>query len=191
MTEFENARQLESWLRSQRIDVDAWGRGGSKTVATLWAELQRGESELQEAPIRRLVSVVRVIIRRGNRVLVEVAQELDDGRRRYRLQAPSEKLRPGEKPAAAAIRCLEEELGVAARDVRLDRGSTRQWQRERQSVSYPGLCTSYRFFSVEANVRGLPDRPFSTREKEPGPGEPVHRHFWEWIPATDILEASR
>lgn len=191
MHDFGNARELEEWLRLRRVDVDVWGTGGSKTVATLWEELQRGESQLQEVPLRRLVSVVRVIVRRGNRVLVEVAQELDDGRRRYRLQAPSEKLRPGEEPEGAALRCLEEELGVPARDARLVPDSTRQWQRERESVSYPGLQTCYRFYSVEARVYGLPDRPFSTHEKAPGPGEPVHRHFWEWIPAKDILETSR
>lgn len=187
MRDFENASELEEWLRSRQVDVDAWGTGGSKTVATLWEELQRGESQLQEVPLRRLVRVVRVIIRRGDRVLVEVAQELDDGRRRYRRQAPSEKLRPAEEPEGAAVRCLAEELGVT-RDVHLVPDSTRRWERERESVSYPGLRTCYCFFSVEAGVRGLPDHPFSTWEKAPGPGEPVHRHFWEWVPAQDILE---
>jgi 8-oxo-dGTP pyrophosphatase MutT (NUDIX family) len=188
MHSFDSAEELENWLRAHEVDVDSWGTGGSKTVATLWSELHHGESQLKSTPLRRLVTVVRVIIRRDERVLVETAQDFDDGRRRYRLQPPSEKMRPGEPPEQAAIRCLQEELGVTAGDVWLAPGSTRRWERERESVSYPGLRTCYRFYSIEANVPGLPDQAFSTREIAPGPGEPVERHFWEWAPLSALAE---
>jgi 8-oxo-dGTP pyrophosphatase MutT (NUDIX family) len=189
MRDFDNVEELESWLRVHQVDVDSWGTGGSKTVATLWTELHRGESQLESTPLRRLVTVVRVIIRRGDRVLMETAQDFDDGRRRYRLQPPSEKMRPAELPENAAVRCLQEELGVPASSVQLTPGSSRRWERERESVSYPGLRTCYRFYSVEAHVSGLPDQPFSTREETPGPGEPVERHFWEWAPVSALVES--
>lgn len=188
MDSFSSVEELEHWLRAHEVDVTSWGTGGSKTVAVLWSELHHGESQLRSAPPRRLVAVVRVIIRRDDRVLLETAQQFDDGRCRFRGQPPSEKMRQGEPPEEAAVRCLAEELGVAAGDVWLAPGSMRRWEHERESLSYPGLVSCYYFYSVEASVPRLPDRPFSTRESAPGPGEPVQRHFWEWAPLSALAE---
>lgn len=188
MTDFAHIQSLESWLQRRQISVEAWGLGSSKSIETLWAELQSGESELAEDPPRRIVSVVQIIIRREEHVLVEASQELEDGRQRGRWQLPSEKMHPGEEPAETALRGLREELGVAAEEVSFVPGSVESWQWERDSISYPGLRTCYRFYRVEAVVAGLPHQPFSTREEATGPGEPVNRHFWEWAPAGPILE---
>lgn len=187
MPDFAHIEALEGWLQRQRVSVEAWGRGSSKSVGALWAELQRGESHLEEEPPRRVVSVVQTIVRRGDLVLVETAQEMEDGRQRRRWQLPSEKMHPGEDPQDTALRGLHEELGAAVAAISFVPGSVESWQWERDSISYPGLRTRYRFFRVEAVVAGLPDEPFSTREEALGPGEPVQRHFWEWAPAGPIL----
>jgi hypothetical protein len=188
MTDFAHTSSLEIWLKRQQVPVEAWGLGSSKSVAALWAELQSGESELTADPPRRIVSVVQIVIRRDEYVLVEAGQELEDGRQRARHRLPSEKMHPGESPEETALRGLREELGVAAEAVSFVAGSVESWQWEQDSISYPGLFTCYRYFRVEVDVAGLPAQPFSTREETSGPGEPVKRHFWEWAPAGPILE---
>ncbi len=187
MPDFARIELLEAWLRRRQIPVAEWGRGSSKSVTALWAELLSGESQLEEDPPRRIVSVVQVIIRRNEFVLVEAGQELEGGRQRGRWQLPSEKMHPGEAPEQAALRGLQEELGTSAERVAIVSGSLESWQWERDSISYPGLRTCYRFHRVEATVAGLPQAPFSTLEAAPGPGELVQRHFWEWAPAGLIL----
>lgn len=187
MPDFARIELLEAWLQRQQVSVEEWGRGSSKSIAALWAELLSGESQLEEDPPRRIVSVVQMIIRRNELVLVEAGQELEGGRQRPRWQLPSEKMHPEEKPEQAALRGLQEELGVAAEDVAIAPGSLESWEWERDSISYPGLRTCYRFYRVEATVAGLPQAPFSTLEVAPGEGELVQRHFWEWAPAGLIL----
>ena len=188
MSDFSRIELLESWLQRQQVSVAEWGRGSSKSVAALWAELLSGESQLEEDPPRRIVSVVQMLIRRAELVLVEAGQELEGGRQRRRWQLPSEKMHPGEQPGQAALRGLQEELRVAAEAVSIVPGSLESWQWERDSISYPGLRTCYRFYRVEATVAGLPQEPFSTLEAASGPGEPVQRHFWEWTSADLILD---
>jgi 8-oxo-dGTP pyrophosphatase MutT (NUDIX family) len=188
MNNFFDIQALQVWLEQRRVALAEWGRGSSKSLGSLWAELQSGESELADNPPRRIVSVVQVIIRRGDHVLVEAAQEMEDGRQRRRRQLPAEKMHPGEEPEETARRGLQEELGVTAEDVRFVPGSVESWQWERDSISYPGLRTCYRFFRIEAAIAGLPEQPFNTRERTSGPGEPVQRHFWEWAPAGPVLE---
>ncbi|MCA9971540.1 MAG: NUDIX domain-containing protein, partial [Anaerolineales bacterium] len=138
---------LAAWLAARGIDVDAWGRGGAKTAADLWQEVRRGECVLLETAVApgclRRVQLVEVIIRRGERVLLELAQELADGRRRERLIPPSEKMQPGEDTAVAAMRGLWEELHLAAADVTLLDAGAAPRRRRLDSPSYPGLPTEY------------------------------------------------
>ena len=149
MTDFTRIELLEAWLERRQVSVAEWGRGSSKSLAALWAELLSGESRLEGDPPRRIVSVVQMISRRGELVLVEAGQELEDGRQRGRWQLPSEKMHPEEEPEQAALRGLQEELGVAAEDVSIVAGSLESWQWERDSISYPGLRTCH-CFRVEA-----------------------------------------
>jgi hypothetical protein len=180
MKRFENDEALEKWLRAQKIDVDRWGRGAAKTVENLWAEINHGETRLQEDPLRRLIEVVRVVVHRDIYVLIEARQEFAGGRQRLRNRPPSEKMRPDEDYEAAAYRCLEEELGVPASAVTLYPATYRRRLWEAESDSYPGLCTRYTFHIIQADVSGLPQGEFSTEEQATGAGEPVRKHFWVW-----------
>lgn len=177
---FESQEALRRWLLAQGIDLDRWGRGPAKTVADLWAEIRQGESEMVEHPPRRRLQVVRVIVRRGEEVLIEAHQDFRGGRQRSRGRPPSEKMKPGESYEEAALRCVAEELGVGHDRVQLLPETYRRKVREEESGSYPGLRTRYTFHVVQANVEGLPPHDFSTAEGARGPGEPVDRHYWVW-----------
>lgn len=174
--EFENIAELEAWLEDSGIDLAVWGQGEAKQTADLWSEYASGESWFQDNPLLRVVGVVQIIIRRGDTILIEVAQELNDGRRRFRLQPPAEKLKQSEDPRAAAVRCLREELGLTGSEVYLEGGGTTA-EETVISTSYPGLPTHYTFYTFKAVVSALPDEDFY---RENVPGDPIRRHLWGW-----------
>lgn len=175
--DFADPAALEAWLRAHGLPLDAWGRGRAKRVADLWAECAAGETTLHDDPLQRRVGVVQVFIRRGGRLLIEVEQEMTDGRRRARLLPPSEKLKGEESPLAAAARCLTEELGLAGPDVKL-RESGQPARRVVDSPSYPGLPTCYLIYTVEATGDALPEADF-WRENNAA-GDVIRRHLWGW-----------
>ena len=178
--DFETEEALAAWLASHEVDISGWGRNGHKSIGNLFAEIHRGESRLQGEPPRRLVEVVKILISRGERYLIEAGQDFVNGEYRELERLPSEKMKPGEEIRQVALRCLEEELDVSRERVRLKAQRYRPEQREAASASYPGLLTRYIFHYVEAEVEGLPNGDFSTLEKAGGPGDPVHRHYWRW-----------
>lgn len=180
MIHFATEEELERWLQDRSIDMSRWGQGAAKSVSNLWSELRQGESRLSDDPPLRSLEAVRVIVRRGDAILIEAHQVFATGRRRARGWPPSEKLQPGEHYVEAALRCLREELGVEDGRARVRPETYRQKVLEEMAQSYPGLRTRYTFHIVEAIVPGLPDRDFKTREQATGPGEPISVHYWEW-----------
>lgn len=177
---------LVQWLSARGIDLTRWGKGAAKTVSDLWQELQAEESILFDAPPRRAVNVVQVIIRRGDRVLMETAQELAGGRRRQRNLLPAEKMRGDEAYCAAAQRCLWEELGIPAAQVQFKPGSHRQESFAAEAYSYPGLPTHYTVHRIEAAVSGLPPTDFWRNNASFAAGDPVKRHHWSWRTPDDL-----
>lgn len=204
---------LASWL-SDRLPsgISQWGTApGTKRVLNLWIELKDGEIVLEDGhPPRRTVHVASVKIRnKAGLMLVEAHQEMADGSIRHRNRPLSEKMRPGENVEEACFRGIFEELGshLGARNrVRILLGSYGQRQEERESLSYPGLLTSYVIHSVEAIIEDLPETGFYTIEDETighstaesgaltrqqgsvpfcnGAAVGVKKHFWRWIPQT-------
>lgn len=172
--------QLNEWLNSQDINTAAWGLGEAKTVENLWAEIVEGETQLQDNPPLRVVQIVNVIIRRGDYLLVEAAQEFGDHQQRRRDLPPAEKLKPGENPVDGAIRCLQEELQVGPAYVEVLAAPPEAESVIRESPSYPGLPTQYRLYRVEVKVTGLPEADFSTSESPHDDGDPVRSHHWRW-----------
>jgi len=183
---FDDGAELRAWLRERGIDTSLWGHGAAKTIDDLLAEIRKGESIIHnKSPLRR-VTAVRVVVRREEYILIEASQGFNSGRRRSRERPPSEKMYPQEHYADAAMRCLREELGVAAHQVTLRHETYRRKIWEGDPASYPGLCTRYTFHVVDATVQGIPEHNFSTHEQAAGPGEPVDLHFWEWRKSGDI-----
>ncbi|KAH7433667.1 hypothetical protein KP509_07G080400 [Ceratopteris richardii] len=201
---------LASWL-SIRLPsgVSQWGSApGTKPVINLWMELKEGEIVLEDScPPRRIVHVASVKIRnKAGHMLVEAHQEMADGTIRLRNRPLSEKMKPGENVEEACFRGIFEELGsqLGARSrVRILLGSYSRKEEERESLSYPGLLTSYVIHSVDAIVDNLPETGFCTEEDElmyyncsgsgvlPSEGSEsfsgevtvgVRKHFWRWVP---------
>lgn len=180
--EFHSPDELGAWLVASGIDVSQWGGGGSKTVDDLWREYLGGESTFDDDPPSRLVEVAQLIIKRGDAALIELEQVFADGRRRTRMRPPSEKLLRGETPRAAALRCLQEELGLSTAGAAIE-GDGETTELIAGSPSYPGLPTRYVFHTFEVTDTGLPDGDFY-RENS-APGDPIRRHLWGWRPGEE------
>lgn len=173
---------LHDWLIANEIDITTWGLlEGTKTVLHLWEEIVAGESVLQDEPPLRIVDAVEIIIRRGEQVLYEVAQEMEGGSSRPRCYPPSEKIKRGESYQEAALRGLYEELNIPPTAVTLLPATYQQRQRQIPSISYPGLNTLYQLHSLEAHVIGLPTGNFTTQEMAGNSHDPVTRHHWAWL----------
>ena len=182
----KDEQALTALLRRQGIDTTLWGVNSSKRVADLWQEMVLGETELQHDPLLRVVSVVQVLILRGDRVLLEVEQTFQDGRVRQRHQPPSDKMKPGEAVEVAALRCLAEELSIAAARVQLRGHSYQQTEEIKESPSYPGLKSCYRMHTITADVAGLPETDFWTEETATNSQDPIQHHHWAWVPLAEV-----
>lgn len=185
---FPDKTSLEIWLTRNGIDISAWGTGSSKTLTDLWHELNCGEIILHEYPPLRVVNVVQVIIRRNDRILVETEQVLRNGRKRRRNQPPAEKFKPGETYQDAAKRCLQEELGIDARLIKIRPETHRQIKTYSHSFSYPGLPSLYTVNIVEANVQELPLADFWRDNQSFTNGDPVRKHRWGWREEAVLME---
>ncbi len=172
---------LKALLRARRVDISLWGTGSAKTVESLLEEIATGEIELKDKPFRRvLTGVVQVIIRRGDRILIEAEQVFYDGRRRARNIPPAEKMLPGESYIDAARRCLTEELGLTLDGVEILPETHTSSQEMRTSWSYPGLLGQYTIHRVEVSAPDLPDSSFWTEEVTLENDPTVRRHLWTW-----------
>jgi hypothetical protein len=177
---FYTITDLIEWLTDSQIDTTLWAEGNAKSVANLWEEYASGEIYMRDDPPRRLVDVVQIYIRRGRQVLIEAEQEMENGRRRFRNQPPSEKIKPGETYLQAATRCLQEELGLPLTAVSFLPDTYRCRKETTDSLSYPGLVTEYTFHTIEAAVAGLPEEEFWRENTAVQTGDPVMRHLWIW-----------
>ncbi|MBK9049576.1 MAG: hypothetical protein IPL78_01270 [Chloroflexi bacterium] len=93
---FTSLQELHKWLTAKGIDTTIWGQlEGTKAVLHLWDEIVAGETVLQDEPPLRIVDAVEIIIRQGELILVEVAQEMVGGWTRPRHFPPSEKNQTG------------------------------------------------------------------------------------------------
>ncbi len=183
----QSLAELKVWLVSRGINLSLWNRDSAKSVTDLWQELTTGEIQLQDMPPLRIVPVVLVIIRDGDKVLIELEQELDDNRIRPRNSLPSEKMQTGESYLEAATRCLKEELALGPANFELITSTYRRKEEENESPSYPGLCTRYIFHIIEVRVSGLPTTDFWTAESPQHQNAPVKRHHWAWRYETDDI----
>ncbi|MFO7662039.1 MAG: NUDIX domain-containing protein [Chloroflexota bacterium] len=174
---FKTITDLTAWLDTHDFPRETWGRGEAKTLGDLWAEYESGETAFEDDPPARRVAVVQLRLKRGDRVLMELAQEFEDGRRRERYRLPSEKIKPGEDPLAAARRCLREELGFES-DEGFSLAIVETSESVSDSPSYPGLRTRYHFVTVDGATDALPDEDFW--HENSAEGDIVRRHLWGW-----------
>jgi ADP-ribose pyrophosphatase YjhB (NUDIX family) len=180
MKRFNGPHELANWLRAHGIDTRIWGTGQYKTVANLWEEYESREISFEDNPPRRKVSVVQILVRRGNMILLEIEQAFANGERRFRSQPPSEKVKANETIMDAARRGLKEELGIRPDQIGAISPASKQEEIMIDSPSYPGLVTRYTMQTVAASVDGLPAEDFWRDNRAFSKGDPVHRHLWGW-----------
>lgn len=176
----KSSEQLNQWLTERGIDTSVWGQGVAKSVEDLWTEIVNGESLLEPEPLRRVVQVVNVIIRKGDKVLIETEQQFDGNRVRHRGIPLSEKLKPGEEPLNAALRGIEEELQINSEQVTIIKYPEQPKVELTESPSFPSLQTKYLLHTVEARIENLPDETFWTDEASDNHSDPITRHQWQW-----------
>lgn len=175
---FEDPQQLKEWLHRRAIDTSQWGCGAAKTVTNLWQELVTGDSELQLDPPLRKVRVVSVLVYQNDQQLIEAIQTFDDGRTRHPNRAPSEKMKPGETPEAAALRCLYEEASCTIDNVLTPPQLIKVETIYRDSPSYPTLQSEFVFHTLELSVQGLPTADFVTTNL--ATDDPIRAIHWSW-----------
>ncbi len=160
-----NAALQEALLR-RVLPLEQYGRvtegGRSKSFNALMAEIRDKECYIQWAGDRptRMVNVAEVhVTAHDGRQLRELKQVFADGTVRERGHGwCAEKMKVGEAPLSAAVRCLAEELGLKV-------GRRRLYPRDEQEVakdsgSYPGLPSRYTIHSF-----GLVLKPREWREQ--------------------------
>ena len=163
--QFESHDELDAWL--QRLPEYAqWGVGKAKSSEDLWAELQAGETQLTVCG-KRHVRVVTGWIRRSaedQRILLELSQQLGDGRTRSRKRPMGEKIQGEETPLKTLYRGLQEELQLTATEIEFLKSDPYHHVEERTSNSYPGLRSIYDLYRYEVLCRTLPDHDFTVVE---------------------------
>ena len=94
--------------------------------------------------------------------------------------------RPDEDWKKAAIRCLDEELGVSPAQIYFTTKECKPIIRQRNSQSYPGLSSQYHIYKVDVQVNSLPLHDFWSNEKKGlHQDNAILRHHWSWKnPAT-------
>jgi hypothetical protein len=191
MTEISGPHDLEKLLTANGLNISQWGLHSTKTVAELWQEMTEGETRLQAHPLQRIVEGVVIVVRHGDKVLIEQRQEFSNGHTRTRGLAPSEKMKSGESAIDAARRGLTEELGGLCGQIEIVKVWPEVRQVVRHSPSYPGLASCYLLHVVEARVQGLPAENFSTTERHQERGTTLMRHEWSWEVLTDPTALER
>ena len=169
---------LRGWLTKNQIDSSEWGKGVTKTIHDLWREIEIGDARLGSGG--RVVDVAVVIIRSGEKVLIETKQTLSGDRTRQRQWPPSEKFQTNENAKMAALRCLQEELRLEDKQIKSIKPTLPPIVESAPSPSYPGLNTQYHLHLVEAEVTGLPQREFTTEELPESHDGFVKWHSWKW-----------
>jgi hypothetical protein len=178
--------ELQECLQTYAIDLSTWGKENAKNIMQLFEEINNGECWLEGNPLIRVLPIVQVIVHADDKILIEVSQELCDRRIRERNLPPSEKMKPNEDWKTAAIRCLDEELGIVPAQINFITKECEPIVRERDSQSYPGLSSQYHIYKVDVLIDSLPSHDFWTVEKKGlHQDKAILRHQWSWKnPAT-------
>ncbi len=180
--------ELAAVLERFGVKAEPWGQAEAKSLDDLFGEIEEGETALcidGEGRLVRLVSAVRAdVLYRTDAgevlILREDRQVFADGRVRRRSIGASlaEKMKPGEEPAAAIERGIREELGVEGALDLVPRGESVE---RRDSPSYPGLSSIYRFYRFTAALRDDQYSPEGYVERQ---ASKTSYFVWDSMPAS-------
>ncbi|MDE2001428.1 MAG: NUDIX domain-containing protein [Patescibacteria group bacterium] len=178
--------ELVQLLVAHHIPFETWGTGGAKTLKHLLHELESGEAVLkvQRGILTRIAegATLKVFYRSGSDLycLREDRQVFVDGRVKQRTlmgdMSIGEKMRPGETAEAAAIRALEEELGITERLPLIARPDLVKGPSP--SISFPGIMTIYLMHAFEVY---LPDRWYKPEGYVEHQEDKTNYFLWEKV----------
>lgn len=154
-------------LQDYDIDIAKFGVGEAKTLEELASEVQNGSARLMldATTHKKLVRVVDVVLLRlyssqkKDRLLIEVAEQYPDGRRRSATRLPGSKKLPHENSQETAIRIMKDLLGMSAAGAHFVFEDKEVYEEEMDSPSFPGVRTVYRKEILEGCLK-------ETNEKE-------------------------
>jgi hypothetical protein len=158
--ELNTTDELVSKLKEYGIPCDDWGKGYAKNVSNLLDELKNDECAIfdEQGYLVRYIEFVGIRIFYKDKdgikyYLKEDRQIFKDGRERRRTMAASvsEKMKFGEDAEIAAVRGIEEELGIQVEQVQLIKKDELSY--DGGSQSYPGLKSKYKGHVFILNLR--------------------------------------
>jgi ADP-ribose pyrophosphatase YjhB (NUDIX family) len=177
--------ELTDILQNAGIPLDEYGKGRAKHVANLYEELVGGESRLRVNDLHEISRSVTVVwvdvvctLENGDvYILREDRQEFHDGRIKKRTLPSSlgEKLKDEEDLDGAAVRALQEELGVNEVENLYAVGSKDE---QRLSDTYPGLANHY---STHSYVAVIPATSFQPKGYVEYQAEKNNFYVWELL----------
>ncbi len=144
-------RELEDILGKEIFQM--WGQKEARTFEDLEAEIAGGETRLAkrgEKVIRQVDLVELEVIHPSEpeKRLYEMEQLLfSTQEKRTRNRFPGEKIKAGESPEQALKRGLIEETSLSPEQYEYK--LIRHYQKEGESVSYPGLTTEYTIYHFQ------------------------------------------
>mmetsp|Transcript_123867 Transcript_123867/g.231814 ORF Transcript_123867/g.231814 Transcript_123867/m.231814 type:complete len:774 (+) Transcript_123867:158-2479(+) len=174
-------------LREHGIDTTAFGKGESKTLEQLAAEVQGGAAVLMldASSHKRLVRVVDVVCLRiaaagsKNKFLIETGEKFADGRNRNILRLPGTKKEPHENSKQTAERVLNDMINLQGAKVSFDFDLKETFEEEEESPSYPGVTTVYRKEIIQGQVKdegGIKGKGDWTHKDKTG-----NTKFFQWM----------
>lgn len=173
---------IQGALQSHGVPIGEWGLGSTKTLGHLINEVASGESTLEigeAGKVHRRIAVVGVDVffnsPDGRLVLKEDRQVFHDGRERRRdlVASIAEKVRVRENVISAALRALDEELGLEKAIVDYERS----FETERPSIAFPGLITDSQIFIFSTEISGDQFKREGYIEEQPD-----KKSYFIWIP---------
>mmetsp|Transcript_126589 Transcript_126589/g.218421 ORF Transcript_126589/g.218421 Transcript_126589/m.218421 type:complete len:767 (-) Transcript_126589:152-2452(-) len=173
-------------LREHGIDVTKFGKGDSKTLEQLAAEVQGGSAllMLDASTHKRLVRVVDVVTLRicaagtTNKFLIETGEKFADGRSRKIFRLPGTKKEPHENSKQTAERILSDMVDLQGAKVSLDFNMKESFEEEEESPSYPGVTTVYRKEIIQGKIVGAGGPTKGEWSKQDKTG---NTKFFQWM----------
>jgi hypothetical protein len=147
--------QLEEYLKANKIDVEKFDTGSTRTLKDFSDELVRGEASLVKGPdgkIVRSVDVVILCITKDTGEILVQASETSNGQTKTLNRLPAVKRRPDENMFWAAHRVLSRNLKIDENAVDFESKNVKVMDETTSSTSYFGLPTKYRRFVISATA---------------------------------------
>jgi len=147
---------LKEYLKSSGIDVERFGKDGTKTLKEFSSELIKGETRLLQVPSGEILVITEVVMlilqnNETKETLVQTGQVWPDGKTSTQSRIPGAKRRPDENQFLCARRILKRQLEVDENAVRISQ-EVGYIEEDRSSKSYPGLKTVYRKRIIKGEV---------------------------------------